>query len=623
MRQIYYLLIYLGFHAIALSQSADKQIVDHVFSFVQNIDWPQEKSSYKVRVITQDRSLTDTFRSLAATTKADGKPIEVGFNSYISIPSDVDVLFISSVYNQALQTVIERIGDKPILIVTEQSPDQQYVMINLLRNGENISFEFNRANIKNQRLAIKQSFERLGGKEINVAQLYRQVRDSMRIMESRTVSVKDTIETLKLRMAIARRLLRENNESLVSLKEEIEEKQLELDGQNEVLDLLTKKLSESEDQLVQLEADIKEQEAALEENIRTLDDQEELINQRNRQIENKEIELGKMERTVDTQQNQLMLLISFAVFLVIILIVAYRAYQARRKAAKVLNQQKEELKDLLDELQSTQTQLVQSEKMASLGVLTAGIAHEINNAINYVYSGIHVLDSKFSEIKPLMSGVRGLGENKENLEAKVDEILKKKEEVEYDSSEEVIGTIIKSIQVGAERTIDIVKGLRTFSRAQEESMSEMDIHDDINVALLLLKNKIKHNVKIKKDLAKKLPVMFGYSGQVGQAILNIIGNALDAIQGREDPKILIRTVATGNIVKVSIRDNGVGIKKDDLDKIFDPFYTTKKIGEGTGLGLSITYGIIEKHNGSIKVESKVGVGTEFKIELPLNDQPVS
>lgn len=586
--------------------------------------WPEEKTSYKLRVITQDRSLTTAFKELGTSKTVDGKPIEVGVSSYISIPSDVDVIFTSSVYNGALQTVIERIADKPILIITEQSPDQQYVMINLLRGGGgDVSFEFNRANIENQGLTLKPGFISLGGSQINVAQLYRQVRDSMRSLEQKSKNVEEEIESLNLNAALAFKIANDNFEQLDAQKIEIERRQQELDRQNKVLESLTQQLSDREEQLVQLEEEIEEQEESIALGEQTLYDQDKLIQQRNREIREREEQLEKMGNVVDTQQDTLLLLIAFLVFLVIILIIAYRAYQARRKAAKVLNQQKEELKELLDELQSTQTQLVQSEKMASLGVLTAGIAHEINNAINYVYSGIHVLDSKFKEIKPLMTSLKTLGKNSGTLEGKVDKILKQREEVEYDSSEEVIDTMIKSIRVGAERTIDIVKGLRTFSRAQEESMSEMDLHDDIDVALLLLKNKIKHNVKIKKDLADKLPVMYGYSGQVGQAILNIVGNAIDAIASRDDPKILIRTTVIGDKVKLSIKDNGVGIKREDLDKIFDPFYTTKKIGEGTGLGLSITYGIIEKHNGSIKVESKSGVGTEFKIELPLNDQPTN
>ena len=154
-------------------------------------------------------------------------------------------------------------------------------------------------------------------------------------------------------------------------------------------------------------------------------------------------------------------------------------------------------------------------------------------------------------------------------------------------------------------------------------MDEIDIHEDIELSLVLLKNKIRPTLSIKKKLAEELPKMYGYPGQVGQAILNIMGNAMDACGNQPDSIVLIKTSVEGEKVLITIRDNGTGISKEDLDKIFDPFYTTKKIGEGSGLGLSITYGIIEKHNGKIDVNSVLGKGTEFKIELPLNNQPLN
>lgn len=623
MRRFYLFFILIGLLHVAHSQSTDQQTADITHSLLQNIQWPQEKATYKLQVISQKSSLKKAFENMAASKTIEGRALKVGFSNYINIPSDADAIFLSSVYNGGLQTVIDRIGSKPILIITEQSPDQLYVMANLLKSGQSVSFEFNKANIENQSLKLKPGFRALGGSEINVAQLYRQVRDAMRTMESRAKSAQDRMDSLNLNTALAYKIAKDNFDQLDAQKLEIERRQKELDRQNGMLDSLTLQLGDSEQQLVQLEGEIEKQEELIKDGDQTLLEQEDLIKKRNREIEKKERELRDMGAIVVTQKNTLWFLIIFSLFLVVVLFIAYRAYQARRKAAKVLNQQKEELKELLDELQSTQTQLVQSEKMASLGTLTAGIAHEINNAINYVHSGIHVLDGKFNEIQPLIADIKELEGGGDTLEQNVAAILKKKEDIGYDSAQEVIHTMIKSIKVGAERTINIVKGLRTFSRGQEENMSEMDLHEDINVSLLLLKNKIHHNVQIKKNFAPALPTMYGFPGQVGQAILNIVGNAIDAISESSDPKILIKTEAVGKKVNIHIRDNGVGIKREDIDKIFDPFYTTKKIGEGTGLGLSITYGIIEKHNGTIKVNSKVGVGTEFKIQLPLNDQTIA
>ncbi|GAB4231239.1 MAG: hypothetical protein Tsb0034_03440 [Ekhidna sp.] len=610
-------------------------MVDYTYSFARNITWPGERDTYEIKVITQDRALTEAFEELANTKKLRGKKINVSFSNYISIPERVDILFVSGLYNGALQSIIDRITGKPILIITEGSPDQQYVMINFLRSQTGtLAFEFNRANINNQNLKIAPDFDLLGGTEIDVAKLYRQVRDSVRAMEQRSKAVQERMDSLNVNTAVAMKIARDQLKQLDEQRVEIARRQAQLDRQSKVLDSLTVEfrnsqikldsvsgqLAEREEQLAVLGEEIVQQQASIAEGDKTLKEQEALIKKRNEEIEERESQLQQMVTIVDTQQDTLVLLILFSVFLVVVLIFAYRAYQARRRDARKLNQQKEELKELLDELQSAQNQLVQSEKMASLGTLTAGIAHEINNAINYVYSGIHVLDSKFAELKPIMQNLKGISEGDQNLEGKVQEILKQKDDIEYDSYESVVDTMIRSIRVGAERTINIVKGLRTFSHAQEESMSEIDIHEDIDVALLFLKNKI-GNITIETDLANELPTMYGYSGQVGQAILNIIGNAIDACGDKKDGKINIRTQLNNDKIEIYIKDNGSGIKQEDLDKIFDPFYTTKKIGEGTGLGLSITYGIIEKHNGTITVESTLNEGTEFKIELPLNDQP--
>ncbi|MEM9896502.1 MAG: ATP-binding protein, partial [Bacteroidota bacterium] len=366
---------------------------------------------------------------------------------------------------------------------------------------------------------------------------------------------------------------------------------------------------------------------------RILENQVELIAQRDREIKEREESLAEMSSVIDLQRNSLTLLVLFVVLLAVFLFFIFRAYKDRKKTARKLavqrdelREQKEELSALLLELQQTQSQLVQSEKMASLGVLTAGIAHEINNAINFVYSGINILDTKFKEILPVMKRVGSLKEDDQNIQEKMKEIFAEKMKVEYDEAQELITQMIDYVQVGAKRTAEIVDGLRSFSRTNLEEKTESDLHKDLDVAILLLSSKLKDQIRIEKEYGENVPHVLAFQGQLGQAFLNVISNARDAAMEKgDDPCIKLATKVVDDHVSISISDNGVGMNQEDIDKIFDPFFTTKDIGVGTGLGLSITYGIIEKHGGKISVNTEKGKGSTFTIELPIRHEvePVS
>jgi len=259
--------------------------------------------------------------------------------------------------------------------------------------------------------------------------------------------------------------------------------------------------------------------------------------------------------------------------------------------------QNEMLETALKDLKSTQVQLVQSEKMASLGQLTAGVAHEINNPINFVSANINPLKRNFQELV---------------------DFIRKRKEIDSGALDYTIDEtkqLLSGIEEGSRRTAEIVKVLRNFSRLDEEGMKKANINDGINSTLVLLQNKMKHqNIEVIKSFGD-FPEVDCYPGQLNQVFMNIISNAMDAIV--ENGRITITTSKENGLVKISIRDTGKGMSEEMKQKIFDPFFTTKDIGKGTGLGLSISYGIIEKHGGKIEVRSKVGKGSEFVIMLPV------
>jgi len=292
------------------------------------------------------------------------------------------------------------------------------------------------------------------------------------------------------------------------------------------------------------------------------------------------------------------------------------------RTAKITQQNEEltatndQLVETMNHLKETQDKLVESEKMASLGVLTAGIAHEINNPINFVYAGANSLEDNLTKVEQVVMAHNNIDEN--NYKKKIAEIEKIKTEIQLNKLMRIINRTIANIKDGAERISEIVKGLNIFSSIGDDTLIKSDIHKSLNRSLVLLKHKYSEKAKVKKNYGE-LPMIDCYPNKLEQVFINIISNASDAIDN--DGEIAITTKKTNKEGKeyahISIKDNGHGITKQAKKRIFEPFYTTKEVGSGTGLGLAISHSIIENHLGFIEVESEVGKGTTFNIYLPV------
>jgi signal transduction histidine kinase/ligand-binding sensor domain-containing protein len=284
-----------------------------------------------------------------------------------------------------------------------------------------------------------------------------------------------------------------------------------------------------------------------------------------------------------------------------------------QKRTKELREKNDALNTALNDLKKTQSQLIDSEKMASLGQLTAGVAHEINNPINFVSGNVSPLRKDINEVLEVLKKYdEVIGKNK--LEKLFREVESLKEQMDYTFVLEEINKLLDGIGEGAARTAEIVKGLRNFSRMDEHELKLADINQGIESTLLILHNKLKRRIEVVKDYGK-IPEVMCYPGQLNQVFMNIINNGLEAIEG--EGKIFIRTWHEKEKVFISIRDSGAGMSESVKRRIFEPFFTTKEVGKGTGLGLSISFGIIERHSGKILVNTEKGKGSEFIIELPI------
>lgn len=272
----------------------------------------------------------------------------------------------------------------------------------------------------------------------------------------------------------------------------------------------------------------------------------------------------------------------------------------------------QKMTEAFEQLKSAQTKLVESEKMASLGVLTAGVAHEINNPVNFISGGIQSLDDNYADLKKLVEMMLQYIRKPDPDLQKT--ILEKEKQLQLDQLLPEMQELIESVKHGAKRTSEIVKGLRNFSRLDEDDKKRASLEEGIESTLVILNNQLKNRIEVKKDFGN-IPEIMCFPGQLNQVFMNILYNAADAIPDKGE--IQIKTRIENDQVQLSFKDNGSGMPEEIRAHIFEPFFTTKPVGKGTGLGLSIAYGIIEKHKGSIAVSSEPGKGTTFTITLPL------
>jgi signal transduction histidine kinase len=278
-----------------------------------------------------------------------------------------------------------------------------------------------------------------------------------------------------------------------------------------------------------------------------------------------------------------------------------------------------QLETALYDLKQTQTQMVEQEKMASLGQLTAGIAHEINNPINFVTSNVRPLKRDIDLIIEMNNRIEEVSSTGLDAETKKESIAKIKTEYDFTYLVQEIDFLLKGIEEGSKRTAEIVKGLRIFSRVDEDDIKFADIHEGLDSTLIITNNLLDNKIEITKDycIAPKIEC---YPGKLNQVFLNIISNGIYAIKEKfgdtNGGVISISTKLKSNTFEIELTDNGVGMTDETVKKIFEPFYTTKPVGEGTGLGMSIVYNTIAKHNGTISVQSELGKGTKFIINIP-------
>ncbi len=300
-----------------------------------------------------------------------------------------------------------------------------------------------------------------------------------------------------------------------------------------------------------------------------------------------------------------------------------RAENILEERSRSLYETNHSLKEAYKKLKNQKSQLIHQEKLASIGQLAAGVAHEINNPIGFVRSNLTTLARYLEQVHQVVDvyqqALCEIFEQDDSVFTRqLEAISQIEDKIDIDHLLKDIPTIISESVEGTDRVTEIVKGLKSFARTDSDKMEPLDINACLDNTLKLVHNEIKYKAEVIME-AEQIPTTFGYPGNFSQVIMNLLVNASQAI--REFGTITIKTYSDEQYIYIDVSDTGAGMDTDTINRIFDPFYTTKPAGQGTGLGLAISLGIIKKHRGHIQVDSEINVGTTFKIQLPiLSDQ---
>ena len=641
-----------------------------IHKFAQHIVWPQEEAidTFRIGVFGEDPELMSNIM-LLESFDLKGKPIAIKKFTRINDISGIHLLYLSRDANSEIQKVSRQIAGTQTLMVSDRARNQNLIMINFLPMTEGkAEFEVNKANITDAGMDIAPDLLLLGGTEIDVVGLFKQSQQAMerfkgqiddlsesfknksKQIEEQNKQIEDQIQEIekqKREFEIQKLLYEEqahnskmlqeemdtNAERLAEVLKELEEKQQTLDSKIELISVQ--------------EVEISIQKAEIENRTSILKKQEDQVRSQEKKIEDQVSQLSNFANTVARQRIFLYIIIVVCILVVCLVFFIYNGYKIKKNANLEIEEknreleerqeeiilqseeilqaneevvatnedleiQKKELQYTLENLKLAQSQLIQSEKMASVGVLTAGIAHELNNPINFVSGNVKPLRRDIEDIFSVIEKYESIIKAGKLADAFSD-VDALKDKIDYSLlMKEVIG-LLEGIEEGANRSSQIVKGLRSFSRLDEEKLQIYDIHEGIDSTLILLYNKIKSRIEIKKDYGDFKEIEC-YPSKLKQVLMNILTNSIQAIEGKGE--IIIQTISSDIGIKIIIKDNGRGMSHEVKEHIFEPFYTTKDVGKGTGLGLSISFGIIEEHKGNIDVISEPGKGSEFIISLP-------
>jgi signal transduction histidine kinase len=579
-----------------------------IVHFCENITWDRPiTNEFIIGYEADNQSVYNILESARKKVRIQGLNFSIRLIKSMDDINGCHALYFNLSDQKELVEIFNLARKNRILLVTDNYTDQLFVMINIIDENEKVAFKVNMPNLTLAGFTVHTNLLLNGGSVVDIKTAYEKFENQLK--ENR-VRLDETMKSL----SASEVLLKQRDQTIAEKDSEIDRSVKEMETykleSNRLAEMVTnekKLLNQSTLELKNKDLELRKIYKDIEKKQHELGRLQSNVADLTKDSDSLRIEIDKKNFILDVKDqqvsNQKRLIILFLAFMGALLFAAFsffRLFYAKRrhneelgianaelrKTNDELNIQKAKLDNALQELKNAQMQIIQSEKMASLGVLTAGVAHEINNPLNFVQSGLYALENtvRHISIKPELA-----------------------DDLRY---------IMDSMNTGVQRASAIVKSLNTLSRSNTQSIVVCDLHQIIENSLLIIDHEIKNNCSVITKFTSKKFVLKANEESLHQVFINLFMNAVQSMKNFGE--LLIKTDVNYESVTITISDNGTGIREDVMNRIFDPFFTTKDPGKGVGLGLSIVYKIIKEHNGDISFSSEENVGTKVLIRLPVN-----
>ncbi len=587
----------------------------YLVKIANNFNWELSEEPIKIGVLSKKKDFYSTLRNYSINQNIGGRPISTVHLMSIKELSKYDIVYIGEENNKTLPDCRKEIKNSKTLFFTNNVSEITNSMINFYKNIENkIKLKINLSLLREHKLTPSNSMLIGIGSDNDL--LFRFKENDSSILFERNLALKlkeinlqqkHVMNEIEFKMDSIKNSLRKKNQEIKAKNLEINKINKELFRQKKQLKNITKKIHTTSKELKDKELKIMNQASVFQK-------QNKDIQARNLEIKSQDNILEQQKNLLNIKEQYLNYAYIFSLALLGSLLLAVINFLGKQKSNKELAIRNEKLRKTLHTLKKTQAKLIQNEKMASLGMVTAGMAHEINNPMTFVYAGVNVLKKEINTCREMVKGfISSNGNEVKNIsEPKTNNFL-----IKYSDTQKSVNQTIADIELGAKRVTDIINSLQNFSRLNEDDVKIIDLKESIEFSIKILGQYAKQKkISISTNFNSDIPQIECFPASINQVLVNLISNSIDACTNNNGI-IEVEVSINKKTCIIKIKDNGCGIENKNLDKIFDPFFTTKKTGNGTGLGLSICYNIIKKHNGNIIAENNKDNGACFTVEMPI------